>query len=108
VTPDERWMKRNFCSRVVWRKGLGGTVPQYGPEQFLDGIDDELCEFVSTVDTGDRRGVLAKARPAIGSAVGRTAEPASRHPDRIGTRHGRASGSTTQIGPRPCTTIGTS
>jgi len=61
VTADERWKKRNFCSRVVWRKGLGGTPPEYGPEQFLDGIDDELCEFVSTVDTGDRKGVLVSA-----------------------------------------------
>jgi hypothetical protein len=58
VTPDPRWGKRNFCSRVAWRKGLGGNPPQYEPEQPLDGIDDELCEFVSTVDIGDRKGVI--------------------------------------------------
>ena len=61
VTHDERWGTRNFCSRVAWHKGLGGSPPQYGPEQFLDGIDDELCEFVSTVDTGDRKGVIVSA-----------------------------------------------
>lgn len=61
VTHDSRWGTRNFCSRVAWHKGLGGSPPQYGPEQFLDGIDDELCEFVSTVDTGDRKGVLVSA-----------------------------------------------
>jgi hypothetical protein len=58
VTHDERWGYRSFCSRVAWHKGLGGNPPQFGPEQFFDDIQDELCEFVSTVDAGDRRGVL--------------------------------------------------
>ncbi len=58
---DARWGTRNFCSRVAWHKGLGGSPPQYGPEQFLEGIDDELCEFVSTVDTGAHQGVLVSA-----------------------------------------------
>ena len=61
VTHDERWGTRNFCSRVAWHKGLGGSPPQYGPEQFLEGIDDELCEFVSTVDDGGRKGVIVSA-----------------------------------------------
>ena len=61
VTHDDRWGNRNFCSRIAWHKGFGGNPPQYGPEQFLDGIDDELCEFVSTVDTGERKGVMVSA-----------------------------------------------
>ncbi len=61
VTHDVRFGTRNFCSRVAWHKGLGGSPPQYGPEQFLEGIDDELCEFVSTVDTGASKGVLVSA-----------------------------------------------
>ncbi|MGC3971301.1 MAG: VCBS repeat-containing protein [Pirellulales bacterium] len=61
VTHDERWGKRNFCSRVAWRKGLGGSPPQFGAEQPLTGVDDELCEFVSTVETDHGRGVLVSA-----------------------------------------------
>jgi hypothetical protein len=61
VTHDDRWGTRNFCSRVAWRKGLGGSPPQFAAEQTMPGIDDELCEFVSTVDTGGRKGVLLSA-----------------------------------------------
>lgn len=61
VMHDERFGTRNFCCRASWRKGLGGSPPQYGPDQLLPGVDDELCEFVSAVDDGDRRGVLISA-----------------------------------------------
>jgi hypothetical protein len=61
VTPDKRFDRRNFCSRVAWRKGKSGSPPEYGDEQLLPGIDDELCEFVSIVDSGERKGVLVSA-----------------------------------------------
>jgi hypothetical protein len=61
VAHDARFGTRAFCSRVVWHKGLGGNPPKYGPEQFFEDIQDELCEFVSPVDTGKQKGVLVSA-----------------------------------------------
>jgi hypothetical protein len=68
VTHDERFGTRAFCSRVAWHKGLGGATPQFGPEQRFDEIDDKLCEFVSALDTPDRKGILV-AEGYIGERV---------------------------------------
>ncbi len=46
--------------RVAWRKNLGGSPPQFGPEELLKDIDQFWCSAVSSVTDGSRRGLLVQ------------------------------------------------